>query len=67
MGSLAVIDGGGAYGIVLQNSLTFVLMAGAALVFIYLWRKGRLDMDEEPKMQMFDAEHDGIRGDSDER
>lgn len=28
----------------------------AVIVFIYLWRKGRLDFDEEPKWTLFDQD-----------
>ena len=54
-----VLDGGGIYGEVLHYSLLISFFASALLVFIYLWSKGRLDMDEEPKMQMLE-EDDGI-------
>ena len=32
--------------------MVLAFVGSALLVFIYLWRKGRLDMDEEPKFQM---------------
>lgn len=50
------LDGIGIYGMVFHYSFIFALMGGAALVFIYLWRKGRLDMDEDPKMQMLERD-----------
>lgn len=47
-----IVDLGGVYGTALHYSLIFAFMGSAMLIFAYLWRKGRLDMDEEPKMQM---------------
>lgn len=56
------IDGQGVYGQVFQWAFTFALIGSALLVFLYLWRMGRLDMDESPKMQMFEPDHDGVSG-----
>jgi hypothetical protein len=50
------LDGIGIYGTVLHYSLIFALVGSAALVFFYFWRNGRLDMDEETKMQMFEQD-----------
>lgn len=47
-----MLDSAGAYGSILNYSLTIAIVGSALLVFIYLWSKGRLDMDEEPKLQM---------------
>jgi hypothetical protein len=54
------IDQTGVYGSILHYSLIIFFMGGALLIFLYLWRKGRLDMDEEPKIQMMkdDEEND---------
>lgn len=45
-------DGSGIYGSILHYSLLLALAGSTILVFIYLWRKGRLDIDEEAKEQM---------------
>jgi len=50
------VDGGGIYGSFLQYSLFFALLGSALLVFFYFWRKGKLDMDEAPKMQMMNED-----------
>lgn len=47
-----MIDSNGVAGHFLHYGLTIAFMSSAFLVFFYLWRKGKLDMDEEPKMQM---------------
>lgn len=53
---LAILDGGGVYGHFLHYSLVFAMIGSAFLVFLYLWRKGKLNMDEEPKRQMMEEE-----------
>lgn len=58
---LAVLDGGGVYGHFYASSFLFALFGSAFLIFVYLWRKGRLDMDEEPKFQMLEDEEEGER------
>lgn len=45
-------DVGGVYGNTLHYALTIAFMGSAVLIFLYFFWKGRLDMDEEPKMQM---------------
>jgi hypothetical protein len=51
-----MVDGGGAYGNLLHYGLTIAFVGSALLVFIYSWTKGRLDMDESPKIQMMSKE-----------
>lgn len=51
-------DVSGVYGGIFHYSLTFALVGSAFLVFFYFWKKGRLDMDEEPKLQMMNDEED---------
>ena len=34
----------------------FAFFGSALIVFIYLWRKGRLDFDEEPKWTLFEQD-----------
>lgn len=53
-----MIDGAGAYGGILSYSLTIAVVGSAFLIFIKLWFTGRLDLDEEPKMQMMLQEQD---------
>lgn len=47
-----MLDSAGAYGSILNYSLTIAIVGSAMLLFIYFWIQGRLDMDEEPKLQM---------------
>lgn len=50
----AFIDGGGVYGNALHYAMV-VFFAGTSLIlFVYLWTKGKLDMDEAPKFQMLE-------------
>lgn len=51
-------DGTGVYGSLLHYSVLFALMGSTLLVFIHLWRKGRLDMDEKAKYQMMEEKTD---------
>lgn len=55
------MDGSGITGSLFHYSFLIALFASTLLVFIYLWKKGKLDMDEEPKLQML--EHEDIYGD----
>lgn len=45
----------GIYGYVLHYSLILFLVGSAFFIFSYLWYKGRLDMDEEPAIEMLKA------------
>lgn len=47
-----MIDGIGIYGAVLHYSLLIALVGSTFLIFVYLWCKGRLDMDEGAKERM---------------
>lgn len=49
------VDGGGVQGSILYYSLTIAYVGSAFLIFIYLYSKGKLDMDEEPKIQMMET------------
>lgn len=42
----------GIQGLMLHYSLVIALVGSAFLIFIYLWKKGKLDMDEEAKYTM---------------
>lgn len=58
-----ILDPMGIYGSIFHYSFVIASVGGAFLVFICLWRKKRLDMDEEPKYQMMkeDGEHNDSR------
>jgi len=46
------LDWSGMYGGILHYSLVIAFSGSAFLAFLYFWYKGRLDMDEEPKLTM---------------
>lgn len=54
----AVIDGMGLYGHFLHYGIVIALVGSAFLIFLCLWKKKRLDIDEEPKFQMMREERD---------
>lgn len=45
-------DTSGICGGIFHYSLILAFMGSALLSFVYFWSKGRLDMDETPKIQM---------------
>jgi hypothetical protein len=47
-----MIDGIGVYGSILHYALLIAIVGSTLFIFIYLWCKGRLDMDESAKDQM---------------
>lgn len=49
-------DYSGVYGSAFHYAMILFLVGGAFILFIYLWKKGRLDMDESPKIQMMESE-----------
>ncbi len=49
----------GVYGDLLRYGVLFALVIGSLGLFLYLWKKGRLDMDEEPKMTMMEIDDHG--------
>lgn len=51
-----ILDGGGVYGSLLHYALVIAFAGSALLAFLYYWRKGQLNMDEEAKFQMLQAE-----------
>ena len=51
-------DWSGIYGGIFHYSMIFAFFGGALLAFFYFWRKGKLDFDEEPKVQMMRDEED---------
>lgn len=52
MNRMGILDGFGVYGSTLHSALVVAFVGSAFMVFLYLWKKGRLDMDEEAKHQM---------------
>lgn len=54
----AMIDGMGLYGHFLHYAIVISLVGSAFLIFLYLWRNKRLDIDEEPKFQMMRDEEE---------
>ncbi len=52
------IDPVGACGTWVHYAFVLAFVGSAFLVFLYLWRKNRLDMDEEPKIKMMQDEND---------
>lgn len=55
-GFLLQFDLLGVQGSILHYSLIIAMVGSAFLIFLHLRRKGRLDMDEEPKLQMLKDE-----------
>lgn len=53
---LLVLDGFGVYGTFLHYGFVIFFVGGAFLVFYYFWKKGKLDMDQEPAIQMMQEE-----------
>lgn len=51
-----MVDGFGVAGTFLHYGLVIAFVGSAFLLFIYLWMKGRLDMDETPKYKMMENE-----------
>lgn len=50
------VDAIGIYGSLVHAMMVIFFVGAALIAFIYFWRKGRLDMDEEPKIQMMQDE-----------
>lgn len=57
-------DSSGICGGIFHYSLILAFMGSALLSFVYFWSKGRLDMDEAPKIQMMNDEENGRNDDS---
>jgi hypothetical protein len=51
-------DGIGINGAIFNYALLIVLFGSTLLIFIYLWRKGLVDMSETPKYKMMDADEE---------
>lgn len=52
------VDGIGVYGNFLHWAMILFFMGSAMMVFVYFWRRGRLDMDEEPKWEMMQTDEE---------
>lgn len=50
------LDGFGIYGMAMDYAVIFFFTGTALLLFIYLWKNQKLDMDEAPKLQMMQNE-----------
>jgi hypothetical protein len=50
------LDSFGVGGIAVDAGVMILLSGGAGILFFYFWKKGRLDLDEEPKHQMMKDE-----------
>lgn len=46
------VDGFGVYGFLVHGMMVIFFVGAAFIAFLYCWKKGRLDMDEEPSIQM---------------
>lgn len=55
-------DSSGVYGGILHYAFVFAIIGSTLLVFLYFWKKDRLDMDEDPKLKMMCDEEDSING-----
>jgi hypothetical protein len=45
-------DGVGAYGTYMGYAFRLFFGGSALIFFLYLWKKGKLNMDEDPKLMM---------------
>lgn len=52
-------DDSGIYGGIFHYAMVFAFVGAALLAFLYFWKKGRLDMDEEAKIQMMQNDDEG--------
>jgi hypothetical protein len=56
------LDWSGMYGGILHYSMIIAFSGSALLAFLYFWYKGRLDMDEEPKLEMMRDDEENHHG-----
>jgi cbb3-type cytochrome oxidase subunit 3 len=54
----SLLDSSGIYGGIFDYTLVFAFFFSAVLAFLFFWSRGRLDMDEEPKLQMMKDEQE---------
>lgn len=55
---LKILDGTGLYGSLIQDTFSFSCFLSALLIFIYLWRKGKLDMDQTAANEMLEIDEE---------
>ncbi len=53
------LDGAGVSGEIMQLAFILAIAASTLLIFIHLFRKKALSMDEEAKFQMFEEDEHG--------
>jgi hypothetical protein len=51
-----MMDEAGLCGLVMHYAFVFAIVGSSLLAFLYFWSKGKLDMDEEPKLRMMHEE-----------
>lgn len=57
MNNLAFIkDATGIWGGLTHYSLVICFVGGAFIIFLYLWKRGKLNMDEGPKFEMMESD-----------
>lgn len=52
------LDGSGLYGSLIHSAIALFFGGGALLIFLFLWKRGGLDMDEGPAKRMLRDEGD---------
>lgn len=50
-------DSFGISGMAVDSALMLFFFGSAVVAFLYFWKKGRLDMDEEAKYQMMEDDN----------
>lgn len=55
-----IFDEHGIMGSLIHYSMVIFFVSSAFIIFLYLWKKGRLDMDESPKYKMLQDEQDDL-------
>ena len=53
---LAALDGWGYTGLILDYGMIVAFSGSTLLLFIYFWKKGRLDFDETAKFEMLEED-----------
>lgn len=53
---MILFDGWGVMGLALDYAIIFIFSGSAAVLFLYFWKKGRLNFEEDPKYQMLDED-----------
>lgn len=53
-----ILDTTGDCGSLVHYAFVIALVGAAFLIFLYLWKKDKLDMDEEPKHKMMKEDSD---------